>query len=87
MAKGQKGLEWPSPIYKPRLHIYNTNPTSTQQIKGPHNKHISRLLWFYQTDKMIFLWIIYEIIFYESFMKWINDFIKQMTDMSKIEVS
>ena len=25
-----KGLEWPSPIYKPRLHIYNTNLTSTK---------------------------------------------------------
>ena len=36
MAKGQKGLEWPPPIYKPRVHIYNTNPKSTKQIKGLH---------------------------------------------------
>ena len=39
MAKDQKDLEWPFPIYKPTLHIYNTNPTSTKQIKGLHNKH------------------------------------------------
>ena len=33
MAKGQKGI-WLSPIYKPtcRLHIYNTNLTSTKQV-------------------------------------------------------
>ena len=43
MAKGQKGLEWPSPMYKPRLHIYNTNLTSKKQIKGLHNKHAPKL--------------------------------------------
>ena len=43
MAKGQKGLEWASPIYKPRLHIYSTNLTSTNQIKGLHNKHAPKL--------------------------------------------
>ena len=35
-AKGQKGLEWPSSIYKPRLHIYNTN------LNMPQNYQISQ---------------------------------------------
>ena len=41
-----KGLEWPSPIYKPKLHIYHTNPTSTKQIKGLYNKHAPKLTIF-----------------------------------------
>ena len=39
MVKGQISLKWLSPVYKPKLHIYNTIRTSTKQIKGLKNEH------------------------------------------------
>ena len=56
IAKGQKGLKWP-PYIKPKLHIYNTNTTSTKQIKDLHCKHGQKLTNFCHIQLFDLIWI------------------------------